>query len=87
MLLWVAAATAIAQVIAWTMEAVRRGPHGIVVVRALAVSAILLGLLLHLSGQLTSILDQIPTVWFVVVGSTACPGAGRSPCFSRWRCW
>ncbi len=67
-LLWVAAATAIAQVIAWTMEAVRRGPHGIVVVRALAVSAILLGLLLHLSGQLTSILDQIPTVWFVVGG-------------------
>ena len=67
-LLWVAAATAIAQVIAWTMEAVRRGPHGIVVVRALAVSAILLGLVLHLSGQLTSILDQIPTVWFVVGG-------------------
>jgi hypothetical protein len=67
-LLWVAAATAIAQVIAWTMEAVRRGPRGIVVVRTLAVVVTLLGLGLHLSGRLTSLLDQVPTVWFVVGG-------------------
>jgi hypothetical protein len=67
-LLWVATATAIAQVIAWTMEAVRRGPRGIVVVRSLAVVALLLGLGLHLSGRLTSILDRIPTIWFVVGG-------------------
>jgi hypothetical protein len=67
-LLWVAAATAIAQVIAWTMEAVRRGSRGIVVVRALAVGFVLLGLGLHLSGRLTILLDRVPTVWFVAGG-------------------
>ena len=66
--LWIAAGTAIAQVIAWTMESVRRGPRGILVVRTLAVTAVLLGLILHLTGSLTSLLDQVPTVWFVAGG-------------------
>ena len=42
--LWIAAGTAIAQVVAWTMEAVRRGPRGILVMRALAVAVVLSGL-------------------------------------------
>ncbi len=37
-LLWLLVATSIAQVVAWTMEAVRRRRHGIVVMRAVSVA-------------------------------------------------
>ena len=64
-LLWVAAATALAQVAAWTMEAIRRRPHGVLVFRALTVAVAVAAVWLQLSGRLTSTLDQLPTVWFV----------------------
>ncbi len=69
MLLWLAAATALAQVVAWTMEAVRRRRHGLLVVRGLGV--ILLGAAgwLHLQDRLTTLLDQVPTVW-IMTGAT-----------------
>jgi hypothetical protein len=67
-LLWVLAATALAQVVAWSMEAVRRRRHGLVVVRLLAAGVGLLALWLHLTDRLTAVLDRLPTVWFVVGG-------------------
>ena len=60
-LLWVVAATAAAQVIAWTVEAVRRGPHGVSIVRGLGLGIGAVAVWLQLAGKLTSVLDQIPT--------------------------
>lgn len=60
-LLWVCAATAVAQVVAWTVESIRRGPHGLLVVRGLGIAAGAVGVWLQLAGQLTSVLDKIPT--------------------------
>jgi hypothetical protein len=67
-LLWVAAATALAQVVAWSIEAVRRRRHGLAAVRVLTAGVGLLALWLHVTDRLTSVLDQLPTVWFVVGG-------------------
>ncbi len=64
-LLWVAAATAFAQVVAWTMEAVRRRPRGVLVFRALTVAIAVAAVWLQLSGRLASALDSLPTVWIV----------------------
>lgn len=75
-LLWVLASTAIAQVVAWTMEAVRRRRHGVAAMRGLSVSLVGLVLALQLTGRLAALLDQVPTVWLVV-------GAVEGPTW-RW---
>jgi hypothetical protein len=67
--LWIAAGTAIAQGVAWAMESVRRGARGLLVVRGLVVVVVVCGLVLHLSGRLTGLLDRLPTVWFVASSS------------------
>jgi hypothetical protein len=62
MLLWLVFSTCVGQVVAWSMEAVRRGPFGIAITRTL------LGVLglgagaLQLTHHLTHLLDDIPTV-------------------------
>jgi hypothetical protein len=59
--LWVLVATAIAQIAGWFAEGVRRGPHGILLFRALvAVLAVATGLLV-LTGNLVGLLDRSPT--------------------------
>jgi len=63
--LWLGVGTACAQVLGWTMEAIRRGPHGVAAVRALAVAGGLAVVALQVSGNFTKALDRIPTVWFV----------------------
>lgn len=60
-LLWVLFAVSFAQVIAWTVEAVRRTEHGLAVVRTLGVAVTVGAVWLQLSGQLTSALDRLPT--------------------------
>ncbi len=65
-LLWLAAATALAQVVAWSLEAVRRRNHGIGLVRALAVLMVGVAVALQITGQVTAVLDRVPTVWVVV---------------------
>lgn len=64
--LWLVAATAMAQAVAWGMEAVRRQPHGVLVVRLMALVLVGVFAWLQMTGQLTDFLDNIPTVWFVV---------------------
>lgn len=64
-LLWLAAGTAFAQVLAWTLEGVRRVPHGIVGVRMLTVVVLGVALGLQLTDRMISIFDQLPTRWFV----------------------
>jgi hypothetical protein len=61
--LWLVFATALAQVIAWAMEAVRRGPAGIAVTRGILVGLGLGVLAVQLTGHLTDVLDRIPTLW------------------------
>jgi hypothetical protein len=64
-LLWIVVATAIAQVVAWSLEAIRRRRFGKLVVRGivLAVGAVALGL--QLDGKVGDVLDQLPTVALV----------------------
>jgi hypothetical protein len=64
-LLWLVVATTIAQVVAWSLEAIRRRRYGKLVVRGivLAVGAAALGL--QLNGKVGDVLDQLPTVALV----------------------
>ncbi len=71
-LLWVVLATAFAQVLAWSVEAIRRREHGVVAVRGLGLVVAAVVVWLQLTGQLTSVLDRVPTT-FVVLGMIA-PG-------------
>lgn len=61
-LLWLIAATALAQVVAWSVEWVRRGAHGTLAVRA--VIAVLGGVMavLVVTDRLVPLLDHSPTV-------------------------
>ncbi len=69
-LLYVVTATAIAQVVAWTVETIRRGPGGVVIVRVLLLSLGAVGVWLQLAGTLTDFLDAIPTT-HVMLGMVA----------------
>lgn len=61
-LTWLVAATAMAQVVAWFVEWLRRGPHGVWMVR-IVVGALALGLAaLIVTGELVPLLDRSPTV-------------------------
>jgi hypothetical protein len=73
-LLWVAAATAIAQAVAWGLEGARRVPHGVVGVRALVVGVLGAALGLQISGNLLAVFDEIPTRWVVVATVTGFDG-------------
>ena len=63
--LWLLAATAVGQVVAWSVEAVRRRRHGIALVRALGVGLAAAAVVLQASGGLGVVLDHLPTVWLV----------------------
>ena len=68
LLLWLALATAVGQLVAWVVETVRRRRHGVVVVR-LFVCALSAGALwVQLTGRTTDLLDRIPTLWLVLGG-------------------
>jgi hypothetical protein len=61
MLLWVLVATSTGQVVAWTVEAIRRRDRGIVVVRMMAATFFGLAIALQLTGNLGNLLDSFPT--------------------------
>ncbi len=63
MLLWLVFCTTLGQVVAWTMEAVRRGPYGIGITRGLLVGLALAAGVVQLTGHATDALDTIPTLW------------------------
>lgn len=60
-LLWLAVATALAQVVAWTFEGVRRGNHGIAGVRLVTLALLGLALGLQMADALVTVLDRLPT--------------------------
>jgi hypothetical protein len=61
-LLWLVCATALAQVLAWALEWVRRGPHGVLVVRLTALAGVALLAWLVASHRLSHLLDRSPTL-------------------------
>ena len=62
-LLWLVFATALGQVVAWSMEAVRRGPFGIAITRGLLVVMGLAAGVVQLTHNSTRLLDKVPTLW------------------------
>ncbi len=69
-LLWLVFSTAVGQVVAWTMEAVRRRPGGILLSRGLLVAVGLTAGVVQLTGHTLDLLDRIPTLW-VFVGAVS----------------
>jgi hypothetical protein len=61
-LVWLVAATSIAQVAAWSIEWLRRGPQGVLAVRALALLVAGSLALLIVTDELVPLLDHSPTV-------------------------
>jgi len=66
MVVWIAAATAVGQVVAWTVEAVRRSSHGIAVIRGAGVALAAAAVVLQLTGRIGPTLDALQTRWLVV---------------------
>ncbi len=66
-LLWLVFATALAQVVAWTMEAIRRGPHGVLWVRLITGVVGLAAVLLIVTKHVSVVLDHLPTLRLVAV--------------------
>ncbi len=65
--LWLLVATAVAQVLSWAMEAVRRGPHGVWVARGLGAVLAVAGAALVATGHVSAVLDRLPTVKLISV--------------------
>jgi hypothetical protein len=59
--LWLLVATAVAQGLGWCVEAVRRGPYGVLLVRTALGFLALVALALQLTGRLTDALAVVPT--------------------------
>ena len=78
MILWILMGTALGQVVAWAVEALRRGPAGIVISRGMLVAAVLVAGAVQLTGHTARVLDRVPTVWFFA--------GGTSPPLT-WRLW
>jgi hypothetical protein len=64
-LVWLVFSTAAGQVVAWAMEAVRRGPRGIAITRVLLVALAVGAGGIQLSGHSGHVLDSIPTLRIV----------------------
>ncbi len=62
MLLWIFFATAVAQIVGWLVEAIRRTSHGVLLVRTIAVAALVAAALIQARGNLTDFLNRLPTV-------------------------
>ncbi len=66
MVIWIVAATAVGQVVAWTVEAIRRTPHGIATIRSLGVMLAAAVVMLQLTNNAIGLLDSLKTTWLVV---------------------
>ena len=60
-LLWIVASTAMAQVVGWLSEGVRRGQHGVVIFRTVVVVLAAVAVALVVTGNLAKLLDRSPT--------------------------
>ncbi|MEO7350717.1 MAG: hypothetical protein ABIR34_06630 [Marmoricola sp.] len=60
-LLWILSATALAQVVGWIAEGVRRGPRGIAIFRVIVLLLAVVAVSLVVTHRLTPLLDHSPT--------------------------
>lgn len=65
-LLWIAGATALGQLVSWAVEGLRRLPYGVAVVRSVMLLGVVGFGVLQATGRLAPWLDHLPTRWFVV---------------------
>ena len=65
-LLWLVTASTTAQMLAWCVEWVRRGPYGAIIVRAGAVAVVAVIGTLIATSKVTTVLDNSPTVKIAV---------------------
>jgi hypothetical protein len=79
LLLWIAFATALGQACGWVFEGLRRGPHGILVSRLIAASAVTAVILLVVTDRLVPLLDRSPTVRVYLAAAYGANG--------RWAAW
>jgi hypothetical protein len=66
-LLWIVASTAMAQVVGWLSEGVRRGPHGMVIFRVVVVVLAAAAVALVVTGNLAALLDRSPTTQLLML--------------------
>lgn len=78
-LLWLVTATAVAQLVAWGVEWVRRGRHGLLLVRVSGVALALAAAGLVATGLVTALLDRSP-LWRVVLVALSGSDGG----WGRW---
>ncbi|WP_445256211.1 hypothetical protein [Nocardioides aurantiacus] len=78
-LLWVLAATALAQVVGWSVEGVRRAPRGPLLFRLAMAALAGLGALGALTDRVTAVLDRSPTALLLDVVLDGAAG--------RWGSW
>ena len=76
-LLWLLLATAIGQVVAWSLEWVRRGAHGQLMIRSLLGVLVVAAVTLVATGWVTVVFDHSPTV-YVFIGALNGSVAGWS---------
>ena len=62
MLLWMCFSTAVGQVVAWAIEALRRGRFGIALTRGLFLAMALVAVAIQLTGNTGAVLDRVPTL-------------------------
>ncbi|MCW2785086.1 MAG: hypothetical protein JWP74_1603 [Marmoricola sp.] len=74
-IVWIVIATALGQLVGWIVEGVRRGVHGILVTRMLAVGAVAGLATLVLTGRFAPLLDRSPTVRLYLAALDARVGA------------
>jgi hypothetical protein len=65
--LWIVAATAVGQLAAWSVEYLRRRPHGILVVRVLWGLLATAVAILVASGRVAWFFDSLPSPWIAIV--------------------
>lgn len=78
-LLWIAVATAAAQLIGWAIEWLRRGPHGVWLVRGLGALLAVGGGWLIATDRFVPVLDRSPTLEVLLVALDGAQG--------RWADW
>ena len=79
LLVWILTATALAQLVGWLAEGVRRGRHGIAMFRGLVVLLAVVAVMLVVTNRLAQILDRVPTGRILL--TVLDPQAGR------WGSW
>jgi hypothetical protein len=73
-LVWLVAATAVGQLVAWAAEWVRRGPYGVLLIRGLIVTVLLGTTVLVVTGRFVNALGHSPTMGLTTAALSGASG-------------